>query len=114
MASQKPNTPASWGRREGVRYYMNVRYRDRLFVDEEGDDLASADVVQGHALDIARDLIAHARMDSIRSWFDCAFEVTDQAGRVVLVMPFSDTINESEATRGRGTDQGLINEPNKL
>ena len=46
---------------------MNVRYRDRLFVDEEGDELASEHAVQGHALDTARDLIAHAWMDNIRT-----------------------------------------------
>ena len=94
-ASQKLNTPASWGRREGVRYYMNVRYRDRLFVDEEGDELASEHAVQEHALDTARDLIANERMDSIRNWFDCSFEVANEAGQVVLVMPFGETIAEN-------------------
>jgi hypothetical protein len=69
------------------RYFMNVRYRDRLFVDEEGDELASEHAVHGHALDTARDLIAHAWMDTIRNWFDCSFEVTNEAGQVVLVMP---------------------------
>jgi hypothetical protein len=34
-------------------------------------------------------------MDSIRSWFDCSFEVTDEAGRVVLTMPFSETIDQT-------------------
>ena len=96
------------------RFFLRLRYRDRLFVDQEGDDLAGADAVRGHALETARDLIAHARMASIRSWFDCSFEVTDEAGRVVLVLPFGDTINESEAPRGRGTDQGSVNEADAL
>ena len=74
---------------------MNVRYRDRLFVDEEGDELASEQTVHGHALDTARDLIVHARMDSIRNWFDCSFEVANEAGQVVLVMPFGETIAEN-------------------
>src|SRR4051812_20049181 len=95
MASQKPNTPASWGRRKVVRYFMNLRYRGRLFADEEGDELAHAHAVQKHALDTAQDLITHARMDSIRNWFDCSFEVTNESGRVVLVMPFSETIDEN-------------------
>ena len=93
---------------------MNVRYRDRLFVDEEGDDLASADAVQGHALDTARDLITRARMDSIRNWFDCSFEVTNEVGQVVLVMPFGETLNETGATHREGTDQGVVNEPDEL
>jgi hypothetical protein len=51
-----------------VRYYMNLRYRDRLFVDEEGDELANEPAVLGHALDTARNLIANGRMNSIRNW----------------------------------------------
>ena len=96
------------------RYFMNVRYRDRLFVDEEGDELASEHAVHGHALDTARDLIAHAWMDSIRNWFDCSFEVTDEAGQVVLVMPFGETLNETGATRREGADQGVVNEADEL
>ncbi len=88
------------------RFFLNLRYRDRLFVDPEGDDLASADAVQGHALETARDLIAHARMNSIRHWFDCSLEVTNEAGQVVLVLPFSETVSERESSRGLGTDQG--------
>jgi len=80
---------------KGVRYYMNVRYRDRLFVDEEGDELANEPAVHGHARDTARDLIANGRMDSIRNWFDCSFEVANEAGQVVLVMPFGETIAEN-------------------
>ena len=78
-----------------ARFYMNLRYRDRLFVDEEGDELAHEQAVHGHTLDTARDLIAYARMDSIRNWFDCSFEVTNEAGRVVLMLPFSDTIEKN-------------------
>jgi hypothetical protein len=77
------------------RYYMNVRYRDRLFVDEEGDELANEHAVRSHTLDTARDLITHARMNSIRNWFDCSFEVTNEVGQVVLTMPFSETIDEN-------------------
>ena len=74
---------------------MNLRYRDRLFVDEEGDELANEHAVLGHALDTARDLIANGRMNSIRNWFDCSFEITNEAGRVVLAMPFSETIDQN-------------------
>ena len=48
-------------------------------------------------------------MDSIRNWFDCSFEVTNEAGQVVLVMPFGETLNETGATRREGTDQGVVN-----
>jgi len=72
------------------RYFLSLRYRSRLFVDEEGDELADEHMVHGHVLDTARDLVAHARMGSIRNWFDCSFEVTNGAGRLVLVLPFSE------------------------
>jgi hypothetical protein len=72
------------------RYYMNLRYRGRLFRDEEGDDLPEHALRQ-HALTTARDLL-HARMDSIRSWFECSFEVTDEEGRLVLTVPFAEAV----------------------
>ena len=93
---------------------MTLRDRDRLSVDPEGDDLASADAVQGHALETARDLITRARMDGIRNWFECAFEVTDEAGQVVLVLPFSEAVTENEAAREPGPGQGVINEADAL
>jgi hypothetical protein len=70
--------------------------------------------VQGHALETARDLLTRARMDSIRSWFECSSEVTNEAGQVVLVLPCSATLNENGATRGRGPEQSLINEADAL
>src|SRR4051812_9511279 len=97
---RKPSMPASWGRHKGgPRLTMTLRYRDRLFVDPQGDDLASADAVQGHALETARDFITRARMNCIRNSFDCSFEVTNEAGQVVLVLPFSETINENGGMR---------------
>jgi hypothetical protein len=72
------------------RYYMNLRYRDRLFRDEEGDDLPE-DALRQHALSTARDLL-HARTEVIRSWFECSFEVTDEKGRLVLTMPFAEAV----------------------
>ena len=80
----------------GSRYFMNVRYRGRLIPDHEGDELASEEAVRGHALATAHDLVFRTRMDTIRSWFDCSFEVTDESGRTVLVMPFSEVVHEPE------------------
>ena len=79
-----------------MRYFMNVRYRGRLIPDPEGDELSNEEAVHGHALATARDLVFSTRMDTIRSWFDCSFEITDEGGRTVLVMPFSEVVPESE------------------
>ena len=78
------------------RYFMNVRYRGRLIPDHEGDELANEEAVRGHALATAHDLVFCTRMDTIRDWFDCSFEVTDESGRTVLVMPFSEVVAQSE------------------
>lgn len=61
-----------------MRFFMNMRYRGRLIPDYEGDELADAQALRGHALATARDLVFRTRMDTIRSWFDCSFEVTDE------------------------------------
>ena len=57
---------------------------------------------------------SRARMDSIRNWFDCSFKVTNEAGQVVLVLPFSETVNENEATRERDPEQSVISEADAL
>jgi hypothetical protein len=79
-----------------LRYFMNVRYRGRLIPDYEGDELANEEAVRDHALATAHDLVFRTRMDTIRSWFDCSFEITDESGRLVLVMPFAEVLRESE------------------
>ena len=69
---------------------MNLRYRDRLFRDEEGDDLPDRGALQAHVVETARELIFHGRMETIRSWWECSLEVTDEAGEPVLSLPFTD------------------------
>ncbi len=76
------------------RYFMNLRYRDRLFEDEEGDELPDSTSVLAHALTTARDLIAAGRLTTIRNWYDCTFEIMDETGRMVLEVPFSDTVTD--------------------
>ena len=76
------------------RFYLHLRHREHLYRDEEGDVLPDEGAVRAHVLAAARDLIAHARLGAIRDWYACAFEVTDEAGRLVLVLPFDDTVTE--------------------
>lgn len=78
-----------------ARYYMNLRYRDRYYPDEEGDELPDEHAVRSHALSTASDLIRLTRTEIIRDWLDCTFEITDEAGRIVLALPFSDTVTET-------------------
>ena len=74
---------------------MNLRYRDRYYPDDEGDELPDESAVRDHALSTASDLIHLTRSDIIRDWFDCTFEITDAAGRMVLTVPFGDTVIET-------------------
>jgi len=67
-----------------------------LAIDEEGDELPDLNAAREYALDVAKDMIARHRTDMIRDWFDCSFEITDEAGRHVLTVPFSDTVPEED------------------
>jgi hypothetical protein len=75
-----------------ARFYMNLRYRDCLFRDDEGDELVDLHAAREHALVTARDMIRRTRTKIIRDWFDCAFEITDDSGKTVLTVPFGDTV----------------------
>lgn len=72
------------------RYYMNLRYRDRMFTDDEGDELPDDVAARRYALESAQDLIRNARLDVIRNWYDCSFEITDETSRMVVVVPFTE------------------------
>ena len=69
------------------RYYLSVRYRDRLFRDEEGEDIPSGIEMKVRALETARDLIRTPFL-AIPDWLDCTLEVTDETGTMVLSLPF--------------------------
>ena len=75
------------------RYFMSLRYRGRLFADEEGDELQDDEAARAYAAQVARDLTATHRMTTIRNWLDCIFEITDESGRLVAEVPFADAAN---------------------
>jgi hypothetical protein len=73
---------------------MHLRYRNKFFRDEEGDELESDTAARTHAIATAKDMILRTRTDIIHNWFDCTFEVNDQGGRTVLVLPFGETLSD--------------------
>jgi hypothetical protein len=79
-----------------ARYFTHLRYRKKFFRDEEGDELESDAAARDHAVATAKDMILRTRTDIIHDWFDCTFEVSDQAGRIVFVLPFGDTVASDE------------------
>ena len=74
-----------------ARYYLNVRYRDRLYRDEEGEEIPSAIEMKVRALETARDLIRTPSL-TIPDWLDCTLEVADESGTAVLSVPFPDAL----------------------
>jgi hypothetical protein len=75
------------------RYFLHLRYpasEDGFARDEEGDELPNVGALRQHVLDTARDLMKGTRLKVIPDWLRCSFEVTDEAGTVVLIQPFSD------------------------
>ncbi len=81
------------------RYHLNLRRRpgpSGLVPDPDGDEIASADLIREHALRTARDLVRNARLECIRNWYDCSFEVTDERGGHVLTVPFSELVAERD------------------
>jgi hypothetical protein len=75
------------------RFFLHLRYcdgTDGLAVDEEGDCLPNAGGLREHVEATARDLMRHTRLAAISDWRACTFEVTDEAGQVVLTLPFAE------------------------
>ena len=97
------------------RYFFNLRHRPGpagLAVDEEGDELAGVSEVREHALHVARESIARDRLAMIRDWLVCSFEITDEQGKHVLTVPFSDTVpdDDDDAERERERERERIRE----
>lgn len=81
------------------RFFFSVRHREGpsgLAIDEEGDELPDEAAARDHALSEARKMIARDRLTMIRDWMVCSFEVTDEAGNLVLTVPFSDTVSHED------------------
>jgi hypothetical protein len=77
-----------------ARYFLNLRYKagaDGLAADEEGDEIADEEALRAYVADTARELMLKTRVTRI-DWRTCTFEVTDEAGQVVLTMPFGEAV----------------------
>ncbi|SEH88902.1 hypothetical protein SAMN02799636_04299 [Methylobacterium sp. 275MFSha3.1] len=82
------------------RFFFNVRHRpgpEGLAVDPEGEELTDVNAARVRALSQARVMIARERLTFIRDWMACSFEIMDEAGQHVLMVPFSDTVRESDS-----------------
>jgi hypothetical protein len=84
-----------------ARYFFNIVVRGRKAIpDPEGDELTGDKEARQHAKIIAREML------SKRIWYKrglehWAFEITNEAGRYVGVVPFSGTKPGSKRQRTR-------------
>jgi len=74
-----------------AHYHLNIRYRDRFYRDEEGEDIPSEIEMKVRAHETARDLIGTPSF-TIPDWLDCTLEVTNEAGETVLILPFTEAV----------------------
>jgi hypothetical protein len=72
------------------RYFLNIRDRDTLILDPEGDDLQdlqdARDLVEQTVRDIRKRPESYGDTDL---WERRTFEVTDQSGQIRLTIAFS-------------------------
>ena len=73
------------------RYHLRIRFRDRVFLDREGEEFPSEIEVKQQALESAQSLM-RTRSLVIPDWLDCTLEVTDSAGEIALTLPFADLL----------------------
>jgi hypothetical protein len=72
-----------------TRYYFNIVVRGRKAIpDPDGDELAGDKQARKHARTIAREMLErrHWYKRGLEYW---AFEITDEAGRCIAVVPFA-------------------------
>jgi len=46
--------------------------------------------LRAHVEATARDLMRRTRLGAVRNWRHCTFEVKDEGGQLVLILPFSE------------------------
>jgi hypothetical protein len=74
-----------------MRYFLNIRRGDEVIHDLEGSELPDLDAARAEAIYGAREILAqNVRVGTVIT--GRKFEVCDEEGAVVLVVPFSDAV----------------------
>ncbi|NEU11195.1 hypothetical protein G3T14_03510 [Methylobacterium sp. BTF04] len=75
------------------RYFFNIRDRTGLIDDPDGDEVASVAAVQVLAKAIVDDILGNpGTYGDPQAWQRRSFEITDETGDIVLVVPFDDRV----------------------
>ena len=77
------------------RYYLNVRDRDVLIEDPDGDEASGLPAIRRIAESCIADIYArpHTYGEALL-WDRRSLEITDEAGSTVLVLPFSEYVGK--------------------
>jgi hypothetical protein len=76
------------------RFHMHIRHADKLLEDGEGEEFPSLAEARTEAVRSARELMAaNVASGKKPNHNHSRFEVADESGRVVLVMPFEEAID---------------------
>ena len=69
------------------RYHFNIRQARLYTPDHEGEELEASELPRYCAV-MVRDIMRGR--STMTNYWDCAFEITDAEGRIVLRLPFED------------------------
>jgi hypothetical protein len=76
------------------RFFLNIREGDELIVDVEGADFLSIAEATAEAVLSARELMANSILAG-RNPGGSRFEIRDESGLIVLIMPFEEAIGSA-------------------
>ena len=75
-----------------MRYFLNIRTKDSLVTDDEGDVFSDIDQLFAHARNVASDLKREYPSDGADAWsvVPVALEVSDETGALVFCLPINE------------------------
>src|SRR4051812_27343710 len=77
------------------RYFFHLVHKGYRFPDEHGEEFASLASAWSSAIEIARQLVADH--PATEDWSNCLFEITDEAQRPVMTVPFARVVPSKSA-----------------
>jgi hypothetical protein len=80
---------------EMPRFHMNIRKGDELLEDWEGEEFPSLSEARVEAVRSARELMAAGMAVGKMPEGHTKFEIADDSGKTILVMPFEEAIDRS-------------------
>jgi hypothetical protein len=83
------------------RYRFNFRDAEALIVDEIGTEFENLDLAYLDAFRAAQD-IWHERLKARRDPRSCAFEIADDDGNLLMVLPFLEVLESCQSNSCRG------------